>query len=107
MNKALRFLGLFAAILCLSGFDFKVVGVSSAGHYKAYPLKLLRERKAPLEDRVGGTAVKILYEPEADSAQVVETKSGKTLPAVVAYWFAWATFHPDTPVYSVAPQASK
>jgi hypothetical protein len=85
----------------------KVVGVSIGGHYKAYPLKLLRERKGPIEDRVGDTAVKILYDSEADSAQVVEAKTGKALPAVVAYWFAWATFHPDTPVYSVTPQASK
>jgi hypothetical protein len=85
----------------------KVVGVSIEGHHKAYPLKLLRERKAPLEDRLGKTAVKILYNPEADSAQVIDAKSGKPLPAVVAYWFAWATFHPDTPVYSVTPQARK
>jgi len=85
----------------------KVVGVSIEGHYKVYPLKLLRERTGPLEDQIGKTAVKILYDPEADSAQVVEAKSGKALPAVVAYWFAWATFHPDAPVYSIAPQASK
>lgn len=80
----------------------KVLGVSVAGSHKAYPLKLLRERAAPLEDQVGGTAVKILYDPAADSAQALDAQSGKMLPAVVAYWFAWATFHPDTPVYTVA-----
>ncbi len=85
----------------------KVVGVSIGGHYKAYPLKLLREHKGPLEDQVGKIAVKILYDPEADNAQVVEAKSGKILPAVVVYWFAWATFHPDTPVYGVTSQVSK
>jgi len=85
----------------------KVVGVSIGGHYKAYPLKLLREHKGPLEDQVGKIAVKILYDPEADNAQVVEAKSGKILPAVVVYWFAWATFHSDTPVYGVTSQVSK
>lgn len=85
----------------------KVVGVSIGEHHKAYPLKLLREHQGPIEDRVGETAVKILYDSEADSAQVVEAKSGKALPAVVAYWFAWATFHPEAPVYSITPQASK
>ncbi len=85
----------------------KVVGVSIGEHHKAYPLKVLRERQEPLEDRVGETTVKIVYDAEADSARVVEAKTGEALPAVVAYWFAWTTFHPDTPVYGVTPQASK
>ena len=83
------------------------MGVSIEGHNRAYPLKLLREHKGPLEDQVGKTAVKILYDPEADSARVVDAKTGKALPAVVVYWFAWATFHPDVSVYSVTSQASK
>ena len=49
----------------------------------------------------------LLHERDTFSAQVVEAKSGKTLPAVVAYWFAWATFHPDTPVYSITSPASE
>ena len=77
----------------------KVLGVSIAGHHKAYPLQLLRKHTTPLEDRVGDTRVKVLYDPEADSARVVEAQSEKALPAVVAYWFAWATFHPESLVY--------
>lgn len=82
----------------------KVVGVSIGGAHKAYPLRVLRERTVPLEDRVGETAVKILYDPQADSAQVVDAKTGQLIPSVVAYWFAWATFHPDAPVYSISAQ---
>lgn len=84
----------------------KVVGVSIGGAHKAYPLKLLRERQSPLEDQIGKTKVKIIVNPEANSAQVVDTVSGKPIPSVLVYWFAWATFHPDTPVYTVASQAS-
>jgi len=85
----------------------KVAGVSIGDAHKAYPLKLLRERQAPLEDQIGKTKVKIVYSPEADSAQVLEVASGRLIPSVVVYWFAWATFHPDTPVYTVTSQASK
>jgi hypothetical protein len=82
----------------------KVLGVSLGEVHKAYPLTLLREREDPVEDRIGNTTVKVLYDPAADSARVVDAKTGTLLPSVVAYWFAWATFHPDSPVYSVSRQ---
>lgn len=82
----------------------KVLGLSLAEAHKAYPLAVLRDRKAPLEDRVGDKTVKILYDPEADSARVVDVWSGELLPSVVAYWFAWAAFHPQAEVYKVPEQ---
>ena len=85
----------------------KVLGLSLAGVHKAYPLAVLRGRKAPLEDRVGGKAIKIIYDPEADSAQVLDAHSGELLPAVVAYWFAWAAFHPQAEVYTPSEPKSE
>ena len=85
----------------------KVVGVSVGDAHKAYPLKLLRERQGPLEDQIGKTKVTIKYDATADSAQVLEAASGKLIPSVIAYWFAWATFHPDASVYTVTSQASE
>jgi len=85
----------------------KVVGVSIGDVHKAYPLKLLRERQGPLEDQIGKTNVTIQYDAAADSAQVLEAASGKLIPSVIVYWFAWATFHPDAPVYTVTSQAGK
>lgn len=82
----------------------RVLGLSLAGAHKAYPLALLRGRKTPLEDQVGGKAVKILYDHEADSARVLDAQSGELLPAVVAYWFAWAAFHPQTEMYRLSEQ---
>ena len=81
----------------------KLLGVSIAGHHKAYPLKMLQQRPAPLEDRVGERKVKVVYDREADSAHVVDAASEEVLPSVVAYWFAWATFHPDASLYGAAP----
>lgn len=80
----------------------KVLGVAVGGVRKAYPLRLLRQRKAPLEDRLGDTTVRVLYDPAADSARVVDAGTGTLLPSVVAYWFAWATFHPHSPVYGTS-----
>jgi hypothetical protein len=85
----------------------KVVGVSIGDVHKAYPLKLLRERQGPLEDQIGKTNVTIQYDAAADSARVLEAASGKLIPSVIVYWFAWATFHPDAPVYTVTSQAGK
>lgn len=77
----------------------KVLGVSINGHHKAYPFKALQKLEAPLEDQIAETQVKVVYDPAAKSAQVVDAKSGELLPSVVAYWFAWATFHRDAAVY--------
>lgn len=78
----------------------KVVGISIGKDHKAYPLQLLRARQEPVEDAIGKTRVKVQYDADADTAQVVDATSGKLLPSVVMYWFAWATFHPDSPVYT-------
>jgi Protein of unknown function (DUF3179) len=85
----------------------KVIGVSVGDTHKAYPLKLVRKRTTPIEDTVGNTQVKVVYNTEAESAQVVEANSGKLLPAVVVYWFAWATFHPESSVYTVPTSTEK
>ncbi len=82
----------------------RVLGLSLAGAHKAYPLALLRGRKTPLEDHVGGEAVKILYDPAADSARVLDAQSGELLPSIVVYWFAWAAFHPQAEVYKMPEQ---
>jgi hypothetical protein len=76
-----------------------VLGVSINGQHKAYPLKALQKLETALEDQIGDTQVKVVYDSTADSAQVYEAESGKLLPSVIAYWFAWATFHQDPPVY--------
>lgn len=77
----------------------KVVGVSVAGQQKAYPFTVLRKRTAPVHDQVGETKITVVYDSAANSAQVVDVETGEVLPSVVAYWFAWVTFHRQTAVY--------
>ena len=77
----------------------RIIGISLGGKYKAYALKALRKRGTPLDDTIGKRAVRVTYDADAKSAQIIDQQSGAILPSVIAYWFAWATFHPDAAVY--------
>lgn len=73
----------------------RVAGIILNGQAKAYPLKELA--KKPLrEDQVGGIVVTIQYNPRAQLVTVREQSTGKAVPVVSAYWFAWQAFYPDT-----------
>ncbi len=50
---------------------------------------------------------RISYGAEAKSARIVDEKSGEILPSIIAYWFAWASFHPDASVYGSESQTSQ
>ena len=84
----------------------KVVGVQVGDTSKAYPLSALQLLGQSLKDTVAGKALTLTYQPQGQSATVVETATGKRLPVVTAYWFAWATFHPETAVYML-PEGSQ
>lgn len=76
-----------------------VIGVSVEGRSKAYPFSILATSTLLIYDRIGATELIIEYNPAARSARIMDT-SGRTVPAVTAYWFAWAAFHTETEVYS-------
>ena len=77
----------------------KVLGVSVAAQQKAYPLSVLHKQAAPVHDQIGKKKITVVYDPTANSAQVVDAESGELLPSVVVYWFAWTSFHRETAVY--------
>lgn len=85
----------------------RVIGIALGGEAKAYPLEVLAEVAGPggkgslrlLQDRIGGTPVTVEYDPAARSARILGP-DGRMLPAVTAYWFAWAAFHPETELFA-------
>ena len=81
-----------------------MLGGAIAGQHKAYPLAVLHERAAPVQDRIGHKKITVVYDPTANTAQVVDAEAGELLPSVVAYCFAWVSFHRETDVYG-DPQA--
>lgn len=74
-----------------------VLGVKIEGRAKAYPLARLKETKRPLEDTLGGSALRIEVATEGQVVAVQDDR-GRAIPVVFAYWFAWQAFHPRTAV---------
>ncbi len=80
-----------------------VLGVRAGGHERAYPLEDVRLAGGAVTDSLGGIRLRIT----AGRRTAEVTGEGKTLLATLAYWFAWAAFHPDTELWRFAmPEGS-
>ncbi len=76
-----------------------VLGVEIAGRTKAYPFPELARLDAPsLVDRIGDEDVRIVFDADNQSARA-ERPDGEPLPTIMAYWFAWYAFHPQTEIF--------
>lgn len=76
-----------------------VVGVEIDGVAKAYPFSELTKAGTSVGDRVGGRTITVRFNQTSRSASVIDA-DGTPLPSVMAFWFAWYTFHPDTQVFT-------
>ncbi|NMG16107.1 DUF3179 domain-containing protein [Aromatoleum bremense] len=77
----------------------QVIGLALGGEHKAYPFSALaRVGRRAVEDRVGGQAIRVEFDPEARTGRVLDA-DGRELPSVIAFWFAWLAFHPQTALY--------
>lgn len=69
----------------------------------AYPFsaldKALGENTQRLEDWSGGRKISIRFDCEHRTAQAFDG-SGREIPTVVGYWFAWYAFFPQTEVFT-------
>ncbi len=77
-----------------------VLGIELDGTYKAYPFSVLARRvdaRGELTDSVANHTVRIRYDASHGSAEAFDV-NGRTLPATMAFWFAWVAFHPQTQV---------
>lgn len=72
-----------------------VAGVLVNGIAKAYPLSRL---PAELDDTIAGRPVTVRYDANARSVTVTDA-DGNAVPVVIAYWFAWQAFYPDTEIH--------
>jgi hypothetical protein len=77
----------------------QVIGVELDGLAKAYPYSELARVKSPLQDKVGKKTVYVVYDSKSRTATINDA-SGKELPSVAGFWFAWYVFHKDTQVYT-------
>ena len=79
-----------------------VVGVRLGGVAKAYPFSALARSQGEVWDRVGGRRLRVRFDREAASAEVLD-EHGRPLAATTLFWFAWAAFYPDTQVWRSEP----
>jgi len=80
-----------------------VLGLEVEGIFKAYPFSLLKKVKGPVHDHINGQEIQITFNAKARSASAIDG-AGTPLPSVMAFWFAWYTFHPETKVYNTTDQ---
>jgi hypothetical protein len=77
----------------------RVIGVEVDGSFKAYPFAELAKVKSPLRDSFGGRDLVLVFDVETRSGEIRDN-SGKPLPSINSFWFAWYAFHPDTEVFT-------
>ena len=75
-----------------------VLGIELAGQFKAYPFTELKQSATVVHDTVAGQTIRIQYDRKHNTAVALDAQ-GELMPAVIAYWFAWYAFHPDTAIY--------
>ena len=73
-----------------------VAGVIVNSQAHAFELAQLGERGG-WEGRIGGREVSVSHKDEA--VEVTDVANGETIPHVLAYWFAWQAFYPETAVW--------
>ena len=71
-----------------------VLGVTLGDEHVAYPLQALA-KVGHVDDVIAGQAVQVRF----DEGSAWVERDGVTLPTIRLYWFAWATFHPDTRLF--------
>ena len=76
-----------------------VFGMQVNGVARAYSMRVLAEKKI-ITDR----QLEITYDPESRLATAKNLETGKVLPIVKVYWFAWQAFYPKTQLLSTGLQ---
>lgn len=83
-----------------------VVGVRADGVTRAYPVAKLPDGEA-VTDVLGGRTIRLTRNARAESVRV-ESRDARSAPtSIVAYWFAWAAFHPTTEVWTEPESKTK
>ncbi len=75
-----------------------VLGLTVNGSAKVYPFAELAKGPATFTDQVGGQSVVLEFDARNRTGRALD-RHGEGIPSVLAFWFAWIAFHPDTAIY--------
>jgi len=76
----------------------RVLGIEVGGVHKAYPFAELARTGGTVVDYVGAAQVTVSFDAASQTARIFD-EAKRELPGIVAFWFAWYAFHPDTQVF--------
>lgn len=75
-----------------------VIGLEIDGKFKAYPFAELAKTNGQINDTLNGKPVKVLFDATHRTGNIYDAE-GQEVPTVIAFWFAWFGFHPETEIY--------
>ena len=76
-----------------------VMGLEIDGTFKAYPFSELRKGPARFTDAHQGQSFEVIFDKKNKTARILND-NGQEISTLIAFWFAWYAFHPDTEIYS-------
>ena len=77
----------------------RVLGISIGDKHKVYPFsELAKVSGNVLNDSLAGKAVTIHFDAENRDGSI-QDETGKVLPSVNSFWFAWYAFHPKAEIF--------
>ena len=77
----------------------RVLGISINGKHKVYPFtELAKSKGTMLVDNFSGVQLTLEFDVENRDG-VIKNGSGKILPSLNTFWFAWYAFHPDSEIF--------
>lgn len=76
-----------------------VMGLEIDGRFKAYPFKELEKGTSRFDDEFAGEKFRVEFDAKNQTARVVK-RDGSEIPTIMAFWFAWYAFHPETDIYT-------
>jgi hypothetical protein len=77
----------------------RVIGISIDGKHKVYPFtELAKIASGKLVDDFSGQQLQLNFDAENRDGAITD-QSGKVLPSINTFWFAWYAFHPDTKIF--------
>lgn len=74
-----------------------VYGVEVGGSSRAYPESAFNKNPV-IEDLVGGVSLR-LEKLESGEIKITNLQTNENIIPIRLFWFAWASFHPDTELY--------
>ena len=75
-----------------------ICGVVRNGQAMAFHLPMIPAQKL-FELEVGAEITKVFYDRKAHHFQFFEKDGTTPIPSVIAFWFAWQAFYPDTKIW--------